>query len=232
MYDSVTAADIPATAAMVAGYIDGVDPWTAADWARFPNAVKVRIARNSLTDDGHVLDVERGDALPEWAPGWVLRRRTSGADPTVYVNRGNIDQVRAAFHQQAIPEPHYWLATLDGSQAWLPGVVAIQDRNAALSGGHYDLSTVLDYWPGVDQVPDPPAPPFVGLPQVDPVADCQAQLLRAGDRLDALRRDYDTYRATVLQQLQFLEDAVAALGLGLDGQGLLVQIDAVRGLLS
>jgi hypothetical protein len=210
LYDSVTAADIPTTAGMVAGYIDGVDPWTAADWTRFPNAVKVRIARNSLTDDGHVLDVERGDALPEWAPGWVLRRRTSGADPTVYVNRGNIDQVRAAFRAQAIPEPHYWLATLDGSQLWLPGVVAIQDRSAALSGGHYDLSSVLDYWPGVDRPPD----------------------ARGQDRLAALQAEYDTYRRVVAEQLQFLEDAATGLTPGPERDQLVATLDAVRGLLS
>jgi hypothetical protein len=232
MYDSTVAADIPATAPMVAGYIDGVGPWAAADWARFPNAVKVRIARNSLTDDGHVLDVERGDALPEWAPAWVQRRRAAGMDPTVYCNRANWPLIRAAFAAQHVPEPHYWLATLDGSLPWAPGLVAIQHQSAAMTGGHYDLSVVLDYWPGVDPVPAPPAPIGPGLPHVDPAEQLRQELARTGDRLDALQRDFVTYRVTVLQQLKFLEDAVTALDLGVDGQGLLAQIDAARGLLS
>ena len=58
--------------------------------------------------------------------------------------------MRRAFQQQGVQEPLYWLATLDGSQPWAPGIVAIQTTNAAHSGGAYDLSVVLDVWPGVD----------------------------------------------------------------------------------
>src|SRR5438309_3633948 len=82
MYDSTSAHDIPLAAAMVAGYIDHpLYTWSVADWARFPHAVKVRIATRASTSDGHVLDCETGDATPTQCPGWVRIRRAAGADP-------------------------------------------------------------------------------------------------------------------------------------------------------
>jgi hypothetical protein len=156
MYDSTTAADIPTAAAMVAGYCDGRYRWAASDWARFPNAIHVLIAVSSLTPAGHVLDVEQGDATPAGAVAWVRTRRQLGADPTVYVNRANLVAVRVAFRNARQAEPHYWLATLDDAQPWAPGIVAIQTRGEKLTGRHFDLSIVADYWPGVDAMPPHP----------------------------------------------------------------------------
>ena len=152
MYDSTTAGDIPANAAMVAGYINGTYCWSAADWARFPNAVKVRISVNAQTDDGQVLDVEQGDAYPHEAPGWVALRRAAGVDPTVYCNRANVDAVRSAFLAANMPLPHLWLAAYDGLNGVPDGYVAKQYADQAMIPGqpHYDLSAVLDFWPGVD----------------------------------------------------------------------------------
>lgn len=149
MYDSTKAADIPADATMVAGYIDGVNPWSTADWARFPTAVKVRIARNSLTDDGDVLDVETGDAIPTWVPGWLRLRRAHGLTPVVYVNRANQGAVLSACIAAGVAPPLCWLSTLDGSKPWAAGVVAIQYAGQAITGQHYDLSEVSDQWPGL-----------------------------------------------------------------------------------
>lgn len=156
MYDSDVAADIPANAEMVAGY---VDLWSAADWARFlPNCTRVRIARNAATDDGHVLDVETGDATPEQAPQWAHKRRVAGVEPSVYMNASTWDAVRAAFTAQGVTEPAYWVAFYDGGHdATIPaGAVAHQYADSTTSGGHYDLSAVADYWPGVDPTPAPP----------------------------------------------------------------------------
>lgn len=73
MYDSTTASDIPADAEIVAGYVDGRYAWSDADWARFPNAVKVRISVfGSL--DADVLDVEPSDATPADAAVWVAQK--------------------------------------------------------------------------------------------------------------------------------------------------------------
>jgi hypothetical protein len=161
MFDSITATDIPASARLVAGYVQA-DPsfgWSDADWARFPAAVKVRIATRAWINDGHVLDVETGDATPVQAPGWAQMRRAAGVDPTVYCNGSTLGAVQAAFAAAGIPEPHYWIAHYDNVPVVPAGVVAKQYINDPASGGHYDLSAVADYWPGVDPEPAPtPAP--------------------------------------------------------------------------
>lgn len=147
MHDSITARNIPASAQMVAGYVDGAYVWSAADWGRFPNATKVRIAVFASTNDGHVLDVERGNATPEEAPGWVLRRRAAGVDPSVYCSESAWPIVRAAFAAAHVPEPHWWIAAYPGIGATVyPGAVAHQYADL----GPYDLSVVADCWPGVD----------------------------------------------------------------------------------
>jgi hypothetical protein len=155
MYDAVTAANIPAGARMVAGYIDKIklEPWSAADWARFPTAVKVTIVKKASTNNGHVLDVEPGDATPAEAPGWVRMRRAAGADPTVYCNTSTWPVVRAAFRAAGVAEPHYWLARYDGKPEWDTGWAAagvVAKQFAGDVDRKYDLSSVADFWPGVD----------------------------------------------------------------------------------
>ena len=150
MFDSVTASNIPTDAQMVAGYVDpgGMFTWTDADWARFPTAIKVRIAGHASTNDGHVLDVEAGDATPDQAPGWVTMRRSAGVTPTVYCSEAAWASVKQAFAAQGVPEPEWWIAGYPGSVgvALYPGAVAHQYRDV----GPYDLSIVADFWPGVD----------------------------------------------------------------------------------
>lgn len=155
MYDSITAADIPASAGMVAGYLDGLYAWSAADWMRWPGTTtKVGIAVSVTTNAGHVLDVETGDATPNQAVYWVLNRRAVGVDPSVYCSLSAWAGVRQAFTSRGIVEPHYWVAGYPGAGPTVPdGAVAHQYANENTSGGHYDLSVVLDYWPGVDPTP-------------------------------------------------------------------------------
>ena len=151
LFDSVTASAIPADAQMVAGYVDGWYRWSASDWARFPHAVKVRIAVHASTNDGHVLDIEQGDATPAQGPGWVQMRRAAGADPSVYCSLAVWGEVRDAFSRAGVPQPHYWIAAYPGNGANLyPGSVAHQYRNSGFNGENVDISVVADYWPGVD----------------------------------------------------------------------------------
>lgn len=164
MYDSTNPNDIPTSAQMVAGYVDGIygpnfksfgltAGWDAAGWGRFPGSARARIAISAATNDGHVLDVENGDATPAQAPGWVRMRIAAGlARPTLYVNRSNWAAVAAACAGLPVD---WWVATLDGTKAVAPPAgaiapIAVQYANAAASGGHYDLSAVADSWPGVD----------------------------------------------------------------------------------
>lgn len=157
MYDGIDASRLPADAQIVAGYVDGEFAWSAADWARFPNSVKVRIAVFSETNDGEVLDVEPGNATPAQSVDWVLMRRAAGVDPTVYMNTSTWPTVRAAFRARGVAEPHYWVAQYDGVASVPAGALGKQYFNNNAAG--YDLSVVADYWPGIDAAPVPdPAP--------------------------------------------------------------------------
>ena len=157
MYDSVTARDIPANAQMVAGYVDGLYRWSQADWDRFPQAVKVRIAVLASTDDGHVLDVETGDATPTEYPAWAKRRIAAGTYPTVYCNRSNLGAVLDAVDGAGLHGiTGIWLADWTDVPHLVAGTSATQYDHPPHSGGHYDLSLVADHWPGVD--PPPPLP--------------------------------------------------------------------------
>jgi len=169
MYDSTNPFDIPTTAQMVAGYIDGLYAWPGAGWSRFAGKIAVRIAIDPNTNDGHVLDVENGAASPQSAPIWVEMRRAAApdpvkgwSDPSVYCNASTLPSVRAAFQSQGVREPHYWVAAWDGNPVGYPGAVAHQYANPTLTGGHYDYSAVDDYWPGVD--PPPSVPVFPPVP--------------------------------------------------------------------
>ena len=191
MYDSTSATDIPLNAQMVAGYLDGLYRWSAADWELFPNAVHVGIACFASTDSGQVLDVESGCAAPYEAPGWVQRRRAAGVDPSVYVNRSNWAVTRQAFQQQGVAEPHYWLAAYDGVAEVPAGTVAKQYADSAMSGGHYDLSAVADYWPGVDR-PGSTAPTEVIVPQEAFVTDPELVVQHHLMKFFAFGPDFDS----------------------------------------
>lgn len=152
MYDGIDSdADvIPTSAQLVAGYDDGFYAWKDTDWARFPDSVHVHIVAHQTTNSGAVLDVEEGNASPAQSVDWVLMRRLAGADPTVYCNEENtLPLVQAAFKARNVIEPHYWLANYNGSQTIPVGAVAHQYE----SDVNWDISSVADYWPGVDPVP-------------------------------------------------------------------------------
>jgi hypothetical protein len=162
MFDAVTASLIPRSPApaLVAGYADKIHlaPWSTADWKLFPGSTRlVRIVKKAATNDGHVLDVERGDATPAQAPGWVAMRRGGGADPTVYCNLSTWPDVIAAFAKAKVAQPHYWIAEYDGKPGLLTHGTFVSVAKQYASNDRYDTSAVSAHWPGVD--PAPPAPP-------------------------------------------------------------------------
>ena len=170
IYDSTNPYDIPTSAEAVAPYVDGLygpehkalgsaTGWDEAAISRFPNAVKIGIAVFASTNDGRALDVERYDATPAQAPGWVHMRIAAGAKLPllIYCNRSNGAAVESAldgggFHP-GDGKVALWPATLLGSKTvvWNNGaaprypVAMIQYANSALSGGHYDLSITTAY---------------------------------------------------------------------------------------
>jgi hypothetical protein len=152
MYDSTNAAAIPQTAEIVAGYVDGLYRWSDADWARFPNAQKVRIAVLATTNDGLVLDVEAGNYPASAAPGWIRMRQGNGlARPTIYCSRIGTPGYGMADVQAACVGLQYdlWIADWTGSQHMVSGSVATQYASPGTgSGGAYDLSVTNGMWPG------------------------------------------------------------------------------------
>lgn len=164
MWDSVTATSIPRGVGMVAGYVDGRYAWSQRDWDMFSAAIRVRIAVFPSTNDGHVLDVEPGNAMPgDTRIGeWVKRRRAAGVEPTIYTMRSLWGDLIRNFNQWGIAQPQWWIAEWNSRATMIDGAIAHQYKHGDIhlgrehySGGHYDLNVVGDYWPGVDG-PKPP----------------------------------------------------------------------------
>lgn len=178
LYDSTNAADIPASAQAVAGYVNGAYAWTNADWHYWSKVPTLRI--DVLNQGvGNVLDVERGDATPADAPLWLNRARARGiALPLIYCSLAAFPAVIDAFARTGVPEGGYWIADWTGlaHQVTPPASIVQYADPAHGSGGHYDVSTVFDPhvlstpWWSPPLVPIGPAwvlqyvPPGVPLP--------------------------------------------------------------------
>ncbi len=144
-YDSTTPGSIPADAPIVAGYVClPFGLWVSADWARFPNALKLRICRCGL-HDADILDIEPGLANPGDAPGWIDAhfKPERIPRPLLYCNRSQWQPVRDAIGGRAAD---YWISTLDGTKDVLnQGAAVVQyfeDRTANL-----DYSETRPDWP-------------------------------------------------------------------------------------
>lgn len=150
MYDSTNLDDIPGSPALVGYYAAGPFQATPVQLARKAASILVGIADVPGTTAGTVVDVERGAVLPWEAPDEVQARRAVGKDPTVYVSVDNQPATITEFVRRGVPLPWWWLADWDGVVVIPAGAVAKQYEGSALTGAHYDLSVVADFWPGVD----------------------------------------------------------------------------------
>jgi len=180
MYDAVNALNIPdpLNVAMVAGYVTGDTTWSAADWARFPHAVKVRIdALGSAPLASDVLDVEPGNlgirAVPPdataaeveqmWADlcarakAWVEVRHAHKLGSTCYIEASRKNQL--ALELSGLPCV-YWMADWDIPESVADSLirgaeVAIQYKSTP----GYDVSKVHDNWfpAAAVQVAPPPS---------------------------------------------------------------------------
>lgn len=159
MYDSTTARDVPKGAAMVAGYVDGL--YENADELRrlHPGATLVTITIHGAAG-ANAFDTEPGNAGPAAAARWACAELSAGRRPTVYTMASWLPTVRAEVAKQCGSRAHlvsYWVAQYDGVGKVPAGCVAKQylhgdaGHAGAYSGGHYDVSAVADYWPGVDR---------------------------------------------------------------------------------
>jgi hypothetical protein len=80
MFDSVTVSQIPKRAEAVAGYVGGHWPTFPELVKGWPHAHRLSIAVTAA-EAADCLDVERGDASPPQAPGWLRSKATSHATP-------------------------------------------------------------------------------------------------------------------------------------------------------
>lgn len=150
MADSVTVANLPVGFDLYGAYLDGAYANYEQAVARFTASKVVGIAVFPTTNAGIVGDCESGDMTPLTAVTWVVMRRKSGADPTIYCSEAAWQAVQLAFCWAGVPEPHYWIAAYPGNgQQLYAGAVAHQ----WIDHGPYDESIVADYWPGVDPPP-------------------------------------------------------------------------------
>lgn len=141
MYDSTNPSAIPATAPIVAGYIDGIYAWSAHDWARFPNAQHVTI---TVTGEpgAMVADCESGDLSAQGAESWAMNELRDNRSPTIYSSISG---------RPAIPNGcGWWCANPTGTPHLYPGSVATQYAWASLGqtgGVDVDISQTAPGWP-------------------------------------------------------------------------------------
>ena len=112
MYDAVTLGNIPHNAEAVAAYNDG-------DFSDYDQALKLfphaKVASITVTAarDGHILDVENGDATPQQAPVWVRRQHVRGLKmPIVYIELSRLGELFTAMARAGIHRSEYlvWCA--------------------------------------------------------------------------------------------------------------------------
>lgn len=171
MADSTNPTDIPKgppgiVVDMVAGYIDGAYNNFAAMRRRFPHLPVVPI---SVNGDGLpkikagatvALDIETGDFTPATGAALFAQLLGRGVIPVIYCNRSTWPAVRRELARRHVARRDRlrWLAGWTGERYMIRGryVLATQYADPPKSGGHYDLSAVKPYWPGLDPVPGRP----------------------------------------------------------------------------
>jgi hypothetical protein len=185
-----TRANLPSVprGAQLAGYATGIGsgiPWTAADWAAHPGAIRIAQAASLPADEAvhaDVLDVEAGAAtIGECAP-WAMDamasfaavRRPGQRRPAIYFSASNVHAVVNALISGGVTSGvGLWIADWNLSQAQavadvLAGagpfpVIGVQFRNA----GPYDCdiwssSWLADVSKAAPKPPPPPPPPAPG----------------------------------------------------------------------
>jgi hypothetical protein len=122
-YDSTSPDQIPADAPIVAGYIDGLYAWSAAQWARFPGQhVTITVFGAA---GARVADVERGDLTPAQGADWARREIAAGRRPTIYSDRSTWPEVIKLLGSQAL-QVDWWAADPTGTSHLVPGSVCTQ----------------------------------------------------------------------------------------------------------
>lgn len=159
-----------------AGYATGLGthiPWTAADWAAHPGAVRIDQDPAASDPTADVLDVESGAAGPSVAPGWAKRaqvdyltaKRPGQRRPAVYMSRFQVTAVCNALAAAGQAGVGLWIADWSMTRAAAEAevnaasgpfpVVGVQYSNAGL----YDISVFSAAWLKEVSVTAPAKPP-------------------------------------------------------------------------
>lgn len=150
MFDSVTIANLPHDADMVAGYVDGHWPTFAHLKAKFPKARRVSIA-TAFAHEADVLDVENRDGTPAEAVSWTVRMRLLGRDPVVYTTKDVWAAVLRSCASNNVTPPKWWAADWTGNPHVVEGSVATQFASPTVKWHHdqgdYDVSLVSPDFP-------------------------------------------------------------------------------------
>jgi hypothetical protein len=156
----------PASVDLIGYYVDGAYVPSAAALARFAGKVHVPISVNPRGNLGVVGDGPPDNGTwPEWVD-WVVRRRRSGEDPTMYTDLASWTEAIGYFNRAGVAQPHWWIAHWNKIADVPAGMVAHQYDSV---GNRWDDSAALDYWPGIDPVhTKPPPPPAPGPPPPPP----------------------------------------------------------------
>jgi hypothetical protein len=161
MFDSITPAEIPRNAVMVAGYVDGKWPTFASLDVIFPTAEHVSITVLGAAG-AQVCDCETGDLTPNQAAGWAAREISAHRRPTIYCNTSThpaVVSALAAVGLEFVRDVDWWEAHYDGVAQVSPGSVCKQYAGTA----GYDVNVTNGVWPnGPAPVPNPIPGPTVG----------------------------------------------------------------------
>jgi hypothetical protein len=183
-----------------AGYAtgSGTVPWTAADWAQHPGAVRIDQDPAASDPTADVLDVEAGAAGPPVAAGWAKRalvdyltaKRPGQRRPAIYMSRSQVTAVCNALTAGGVKSGvGLWIADWSRTQAQAAAevsaasgpypVIGVQYSNAGL----YDISVFSAAWlkeVSVAQQPEPVKPPVPPGQWNDPNAWEWADVVTAG----------------------------------------------------
>lgn len=150
---------------LFAGYVNGLYAASSHDTGR----VNVEIDVDATHASADILDIEKGDATPDAAPGWVIAHNRTRTDyPAIlYCNRSTITAVANALDAAGlvvVRDYRWFIATLDGTRsvADMTGVTAVQAYSANSFPNNIDLSVVYDdAWKAAVPVATVPAIPGV-----------------------------------------------------------------------
>jgi hypothetical protein len=158
MADSTNVLDLPDGFDLYGGYDDGNWPDADAIEAAHPGKTVVRFTTDPRDNEGDCLDIENGDANPDDAPPWTLRRRQAGhRGPLNYFSESSRDAVTAAFEANPVTaQPPAFVAAYPGAGAVLQRPEDIGHQ--WIDRGGYDESVVVDHLPGIDPDPVPLKP--------------------------------------------------------------------------